>query len=49
MTEYEYVHRQFDKDSTIDIPGNAIGVTVTQFGDDAVVKYLEPTYNNEDP
>lgn len=32
MAEYAYVHESFDEDDTVDIPDQALGVTVETFG-----------------
>lgn len=43
MTEYEYVSERFEKESeTVDVPDDAVGVTVDYFGDLGVVQYLQP-------
>jgi hypothetical protein len=42
MTEYEHRHQMVAKDSTIDIPDNATGITTDTFGDQMTVHYLVP-------
>lgn len=45
--EYEYRFSMFGPDETIELPDGATGVTVTSFGDNAVVKYLVPVEHPE--
>jgi hypothetical protein len=47
MTEYEYVFETFDQNGSIEIPDEAVGVTVGTFGDHATVRYLKPVVGDE--
>lgn len=44
MTEYEWVYKSWNKEEgeTVEIPDDAIGVTVGSFGDLGTVYYLAP-------
>lgn len=41
-TTYRYVKESFDPEETIDIPEDAVGVTLDSFSDMATVRYLIP-------
>lgn len=47
MTEYEYVFEMFDQDDTVDVPDEAVGVTVDSFSDSATVRYLLPVEDDD--
>ncbi len=42
MSEYEHRHQMVDKEDTIEIPDDAVGITTDTFGDSMTVHYLVP-------
>lgn len=42
MPEYAYQMASFDPEETVDLPEDAVGVTLDTFGDRVFVRYLLP-------
>lgn len=42
MTRHEYHRKEFPKDAGIDIPDDAVGITIVTFGGRVIVRYLAP-------
>lgn len=42
MPEYEYPLQTFTPDETVDVPAEAVGATVSTFGNRVSVRYLVP-------
>ena len=47
MPEYEYRFEMFDTEERVEIPDDAIGVTVDSYSDHATVRYLVPVGSDD--